>query len=155
MQTSTLLMNLHDRVMQEKVLPEEWFINPDNTCKETKNNICIDFVVWLLINLDGTSLWSVNFVYMLVGHTHNKLDRFFSMLKKATQGQTYFTREDLLRVLKDGIRGYRFDFTHLTDVWSSQGKRRYESAVEYAYLISPNEKQQWLDMGWVDRYIDE
>ena len=118
MQASTLLMNLHDRALQEKVLPEEWFINADNTYKETKNNQCMHFMMWLLINLEGTSLWRVNFVFLLVGHTHNKLYRFFSIVKKALQGHTYFTREDLIRRLHEGIHGLTFDFAHLTDVWN-------------------------------------
>ena len=78
MQASTLLMNLHSRVMQERVIPEEWFINADNTSKETKNNVCIDFAIWLLIQLAGTPLACITFLYLIVGHTHNKLDRFFS-----------------------------------------------------------------------------
>ena len=36
MQASTLLMNFHNRAMQEGTIPEEWFINADNTTRETK-----------------------------------------------------------------------------------------------------------------------
>ena len=77
MQASTLLLNLHDRVVQEGDIPEEWFINADSTSKENKNNCCIGFIIWLLINLDDTALWSVTLIFLIVGHTHNKLDRFF------------------------------------------------------------------------------
>ena len=86
MQASTLLLNFHNRVMQEGVIPEEWFINADNTAKETKNTITANFAIWLLLNMADTPLWSVTFVYQIVGHTHNKLDRFFALLKMALQG---------------------------------------------------------------------
>ena len=35
-------------------------------------------MIWLLINLDDTKLWCITLLFMIVGHTHNKLDRFFS-----------------------------------------------------------------------------
>ena len=86
MQASTFLMNFHNRVMQEGTVPEEWFINADNTTKETKNTISANFVIWLLLNVADTPLWSVTFLYQIVGHTHNKLDRCFGLIKHALQG---------------------------------------------------------------------
>lgn len=41
MQSSILLMNLHKVVLSEGHLPEEWFIEADNTPKETKNQITL------------------------------------------------------------------------------------------------------------------
>ena len=38
MQASAILLNLHQVVLSEARLPEEWFVNADNTLKETKNN---------------------------------------------------------------------------------------------------------------------
>ena len=87
MQASTFLLNFHNRVMQEGVIPEEWFINADNTSKESKNNITANFVIWFLLNMRGTPLWSLTFLYQIVGHTHNKLDRCIGLIKQALQGQ--------------------------------------------------------------------
>ena len=117
MQMSTMLMNFHNRAMLEGELPEEWFINADNTPKETKNNQCICFMIWLLINLDTTRLCSITLLFMIVGHTHNKLDRFFGRLKQTLQGHTYFTREQVMTRLRDALHGFTFDAPHLTDVW--------------------------------------
>ena len=117
MQASTLLLNLHDRVKQEGDLPEEWFINADNTSKETKNMCCIRFIIWLLINLDGTKLWCVTLLFLIVGHTHNKLDRIFSILKRCLRGHPYCTREQAFKIMADALQGFTMDHHHLSDVW--------------------------------------
>ena len=41
MQASTILLNLHDRATKEQVIPEEFFINADNTAKETKTTYAL------------------------------------------------------------------------------------------------------------------
>ena len=117
MQASTLLMNFHNRAMQEGTIPEEWFINPDNTPKETKNTICANFIIWLLLNMEGSPLWCVTFLYQIVGHTHNKLDRGFGLIKNALQGQTYYSKETLQDIVKTRVRGISIDFAHLDNVW--------------------------------------
>ena len=115
MQASTILLNLHDRVMQEGDLPEEFFINADNTSKETKNNQCMHFFIWLLINLEDTKLWSITLLFLLVGHTHNKLGRFFSRVKMALAGMSYFTREQTNKILADRLKGFKVDLQHVSD----------------------------------------
>ena len=39
------------------------------------------------------------------------------------------------------------------NVWFFQRKRHNYPIIEYAYRISEWKKQQWLNMGWIDRYI--
>ena len=77
MQSSSLLLNLHQTAMQEGHLPKHWTIGADNTRKETKNQTTMWMLVWLLCALDGTALWIIDVIFLLVGHTHNKLDRLF------------------------------------------------------------------------------
>ena len=77
MQSSSLLFNLHQTAMEEGHLPKHWSIGADNTRKETKNQTTMWMLVWLLCALDDTPLWIIDVVFLLVGHTHNKLDRFF------------------------------------------------------------------------------
>ena len=77
MQSSTLLLNLHRVAMEEGHLPTHWSICADNTRKETQNQYTMWFLVWLLCALDSTPLWRIDVLFLLVGHTHNKLDRFF------------------------------------------------------------------------------
>ena len=77
MQSSTLLLNLHQVAMEEGHLPKRWTIGADNTRKETKNQTTMWMLVWLLCALVDTPLWMIDVIFLLVGHTHNKLDRFF------------------------------------------------------------------------------
>ena len=86
MTASNILLNLHDRVCPENRMPEELAIGADNTPKETKSNCVFMFAMWLLITLCDTPLWSITFLFLIVGHTHNKLDRF-SHVKIAMQGK--------------------------------------------------------------------
>ena len=80
MQCSSLLLNLHQTAMEEGHLPKHWSIGADNTRKETKNQTTMWMLVWLLCALAETPLWMIDAVFLMVGHTHNKLDRFFSDL---------------------------------------------------------------------------
>ena len=63
--------------MREGHLPQVFVIGADNTRKETKNQYCMWFLAWLLCALRDTPLRSIEVVFLLVGHTHNKLDRLF------------------------------------------------------------------------------
>ena len=117
MQASMLLMNFHNRAMHEGTIPEEWFINADNTTKETKNTIVANFIIWLLLNMEGSPLWCVTCIYQIVGHTHNKLDRCFGLIKHALQGQSYYSKEALQDIVKTRVRGISIDFAHLENVW--------------------------------------
>ena len=78
MQSSALLLNLHEVATKEGPLPKRWTIGADNTRKETKNQTTMWMLVWLLCALADTPLWTIDVIFLLVGHTHNKLDRFFS-----------------------------------------------------------------------------
>ena len=77
MQSSSLLLNLHQTAMEEGHLPKHWSIGADNTRKETTNQTTMWMLVWLLCALEDTPLWMIDVVFLMVGHTHNKLDRFF------------------------------------------------------------------------------
>ena len=76
MQSSSLLLNLHQTAMEEGHLPKHWSIGADNTRKETKNQTTMWMLVWLLCALEDTPLWMIDVIFLMVGHTHNKLDRF-------------------------------------------------------------------------------
>ena len=77
MQCSSLLLNLHQVAVEERHLPKHWSIGADNTRKETNNQTTMWMLVWLLCALEGTPLWMVDAIFLMEGHTHNKLDRFF------------------------------------------------------------------------------
>ena len=67
MQSSSLLLNLHQVAMKEGHLPKHWSIGADNTRKETKNQITMWMLVWLLCALEDTPLWMIDVIFLMVG----------------------------------------------------------------------------------------
>ena len=116
MQSSALLLNLHEVAMKEGHLPKRWTIGADNTRKETKNQTTMWMLVWLLCALADTPLWTIDVIFLLVGHTHNKLDRFFSRLAVALAGRDYFTVVGMLRIMVRSL-SCDVDTAHLSQVW--------------------------------------
>ena len=117
-QASTLLLNLHAVARGEGHLPEELVVNADNTPKETKNQICMWFFIWLLCALDGTPLWSIVVGFLLVGHTHNQLDRFFGRVSVALHGQSYHTVGEIAAAINAGVPAHGVTWAHTNAVWS-------------------------------------
>ena len=107
MQLSTILQNFWEVARSEGHLPEEWLIGHDNTPKEIKNSRTLAFAVWLLIVLADTCLWSLIFLMLLVGHTHDDLDRFFSRLKVALAGRDFFTIPSMMRIIEEPFRRFQ------------------------------------------------
>ena len=100
MQLSTILQNFHEVACAEQHLPEELLIGHDNTVKETKNGRTLAWAAWLLCVLSNTCLWSVLFTMLIVGHTHDELDRFFSRLKAALAGRSFYTIPQMLKIIQ-------------------------------------------------------
>ena len=76
------------KVLSEQHLATEWVIGADNTAKETKNKFMCWSLMWLLCVLSETKLWSVVLTFLLVGHTHDRVDRLFSRVKTALRGRS-------------------------------------------------------------------
>ena len=91
MQMSTLVLNLYD-ALEHDALPEELLIGSDNTPKETKNSIGYHWMMWLLAisTVNSLDLWSVLLTNLIVGHTHDEVDRFFSRVRAALAGHDYY-----------------------------------------------------------------
>ena len=117
MQSSSLMWDLHQVAMDEGHLPRRWSVCADNTRKETKNQYTMWFFVWLLCALCDTSLATIDVLFLLVGHTHNKLDRFFSRLAVALAGRDYFTVVGMIRLLQESLKYCRVESGHLSQVW--------------------------------------
>ena len=73
MQSSSILLNVHQAALEEGYLPSVLHLGADNTPKETKNSTTLTFVVWLLCMLADTSLYECQIHFLLVGHTHNEV----------------------------------------------------------------------------------
>ena len=117
MQISAILQNLHEVAMGEGHLPEEFNIGADNTPKETNNQYTFWFLIWLLCALDDTPLRSICVLFLLVGHTHNKLDRLFSRISIALRGKDYFTVVGLLAQVRAVLKYTQLCSSHLGQTW--------------------------------------
>ena len=118
MQCSAVLLNLWDVARREHHLPEEFYIGADNTVKETKNTYMVWFMIWLLCVLAGTPLWSTSAVFLLVGHTHNRLDRFFSRLSVALRGHDFYHLNGMWSIIQRVLsETYDIKIAHLNTVW--------------------------------------
>ena len=76
------------------------------------------FLVWLLCVLDGTNLQNICLVFLMVGHTHDALDRFFSKIVMALRGKSWITPEDMLDIIKTTLRWTTVRSGHLASVWA-------------------------------------
>ena len=103
MQCSAILENLCDVSVAEGHLPQEFTIAADNTRKETNNQFCMWFLIWLLRALSDSPLSCINVIFLRVGHTHNNLDRMFSRISVALRGKDYFTVEGMLRRVRESM----------------------------------------------------
>ena len=118
MQFSTCLLNLYDVALREGHLPDEWVLGADNTPRETKNAIMIWCVTWLLCALRETNLWSILLTFLLVGHTHDDLDRFFGRLSVALKGHDYFTVPQMFAIVGKALKSFQIRVDHLHSVWA-------------------------------------
>ena len=134
MQCSTLLLNLHRVAMAEGHLPRQWSICADNTRKETKNQIAMWFIVWLLCALHDTPLWTIDVLFLLVGHTHNKLDRFFSRIAVALAGRDYITVTGMLRQMREHLTYCDVKSDHLSQVWGWKGLLEHQCTASMRNL---------------------
>jgi hypothetical protein len=56
--------------------------------------------------------------FLPVGHTHDKIDRFFSRVKVALSGRDYWTVDQIIQHLTDGLPSFNFSWSHLARVWN-------------------------------------
>ena len=117
MQASAALLNIHSSAMKEGRLPNKYCMGADNTYKETKNQFYIGFVVWLLCVLLDTNLWCFELFFLLVGHTHGALDRFFSHLAAVLIGKTYLTLDQMQKIFITELRRFNIRCEHQHTVW--------------------------------------
>ena len=65
-----------------------------------------------------TVLWGLLLVCLLVGHTHDEIDRLFSRIKVALAGHDYFTVIEMLEKITAGLPGFELHTGHLSHVWA-------------------------------------
>jgi hypothetical protein len=68
--------------------------------------------------MKDTVLWGLLLVCLLVGHTHDDIDRMFSRIKVALAGHDYFTVIEMLNIMTAGLPGFNLKTSHLSKVWT-------------------------------------
>ena len=113
-------------------MPEEWYIGADNTYSETKNQYVLMFSIWLLAFAikNGWNLVGITFMFLLVGHTHNRLDRFFSRLAVAIRGHDYFTLPEMFKIILEAVPYNQIFACHLYKSWNWKELEKTSSGVQ-------------------------
>ena len=117
-QCSIVLTNLLHVARREGHLPHEVVMNPDNTAKESKNQIMLWFQIWLLCVLRDTCFYSFSTVFLIVGHTHNSLDRFFSRLAVSLKGNNYDTLDEMWSIITKALSAFHIQILHTKQTWA-------------------------------------
>jgi len=117
MQASTFLHLFRRCAVHQRSLPRELSLASDNTTKETKNATCYIWALWLLAVLRHTQLSLVRFLQLMVGHTHDALDRFYSRLKAALRGRDFDTLDELADVAGKAMPAVDLEWFHLNRQW--------------------------------------
>ena len=125
MQASAALLDIHSSAMKEGRLPNKYSMGADNTYKETKNQYFLGFVVWLLCLLFDTNLWCFELFFLLVGHTHGALDRFFSHLATVLIGKTYLTLHDMYKIFETELQRFNIRCEHQHTVWDFKALKEH------------------------------
>lgn len=159
MQCSAILANLHLACMADGCIPEEFYIGADNTPKETKNQFSILWMAWLLCALVETPLWSVQAVFLLVGHTHGSLDRFFSHLSRVLMGKSYFTVADMWGIVTKELKSFNIKPAHLYCSWNwKQMKDDFDlpdiGGLRHAHVLNVY-RSQGIQLRWKQFMTDE
>ena len=117
MQSSIIFETLMMIRLQLGTLPKKLIIHADNTTKETKNLIVLFFIVWLLAHTRNTPLQEVCVVFLMVGHTHDLVDQFFSRVSVALHGRDIYNMGTLWQVLEESMKDPP-SHSHLRDCYA-------------------------------------
>ena len=117
MQASTFLHLFWRSAVHQRSLPRELGLASDNTTKETKNATCYIWALWLLAVLRGGPMELIRFLQLIVGHTHDALDRFYSRLKAAIRGRDFDTLDELADLIRQAMPAVDISWFHLDRQW--------------------------------------
>ncbi|CAK0832316.1 unnamed protein product [Prorocentrum cordatum] len=108
---------LLEAARSQGVLPRRFFIQADNTAKETKNTIVLGAAVWVLAQLQYTCLTSIEFGFLIVGHTHDIVDAIFAYVGAALRGRDILSVPQMFTALEAHMKNPPM-WKHLRDVFA-------------------------------------
>jgi hypothetical protein len=149
----------------------------DNCSGQNKNNTVLKLVAWLMVM---GYFKSVQFIFLVVGHTKNAADRLFNSLKHEYRKQNLFTFDELARALDQSatvtvhrtVANDFFDYVKLLDgmyrkltgqikqnhIFSceddgSEMMIRKSNLVEHQEYILPIRKKNWATVGRTEMIV--
>lgn len=117
MTASIMIDVLRESVRLMGNVPRRLFVQADNTAKETKNTIVLFAAAWLLAQLQHTRLQSIEFGYLVVGHTHDLIDAIFAYTSKALHGEDVLSIPEMFTVLNRKMSRPPY-WKHLRDIFN-------------------------------------
>ena len=120
---------LLESVQRQNCLPRRMFIHADNTAKETKNTIVLYAAIWMLVQMQRTRLQSIEFGYLLVGHTHDLIDAMFAWVGKALVGLDVISLPEMFQALQTRMKKHPCGNTSVIFT-ISRAANRAQSALE-------------------------
>ncbi len=119
-------------------MPRRVVIKADNTVKETKNTVTLFWAAWLLAQLWTSRLESIEFAYLVVGHTHDLIDTMFSFVARALHGQDYLSVPQMFDILQERMNKPPL-WHHLQDVFQWRDNQpQHLSALEIKGITVPH-----------------
>ena len=153
-----MLCQIHSRLAG---LPRRLLIQADNTAKETKNTVCLFAACWVLAQLEHTNLQIIEFAYLIVGHTHDLIDAFFSLVNRAASKVDILSPPGLFGRIAAVLTNPP-SWKHLQDQYDFQGAQpRTLKAQTIKGITQPHHYRVFLGEEWkhvytiktlVDRY---
>ncbi len=130
-------------------LPRRVFIQADNTNKETKNTCTLFTISWLLVHLRETPLECIEMGFLVVGHTHDLIDAFFSLVGRVLRHHDclslYGRRHGLFTLLERGLKTPP-QHSHLHDMYDWTAARpNYLSSSRVTGITSTNHIRVFWD----------
>lgn len=108
-------------------LPQHIVLQTDNTCAWSKNSTSHLFAAWLVA---GRKVDTFTMLYLQEGHTHEDVDRFFSMLLPWLHRSSFDSIADIVRMLKESLAKYAEDINEDLLVQEIQGIHPFEDWLQ-------------------------
>ncbi|XP_052075824.1 uncharacterized protein LOC127713918 [Mytilus californianus] len=94
-------------------LPPTLYLQADNAAKDNKNNYVLMFLAMLV---KAEIVKKIKLSFLMVGHTHEDVDQFFSRISVKCHQQAAVTLPDLHQLISTSIKPMPY-IEHITSLW--------------------------------------
>ena len=142
-------------------LPKNLYLQLDNSAKDNKNRFLMAFCSLLTAK---EIFKEVQVAFLVVGHTHEDIDAYFSYLSKKIKGQNIYTLTDLMKSFMDSQDNVAFipemiqevcDFKAYLDGFQHEGKSKIVGLADMHLFRFYVDDQGWPVMRYKKRSTDQ